>query len=321
MAEGKGISRRELLKRAGIGAGGLAVSGAAAPQVWAAPRVSQADQTIKIGFVSPLTGPASGFGEPDPYVLGLAKAALAKGLTIGGTTYSVEVVNKDGAVDAERGRAGGERPDQLREGRPDADDLDPRGREPGLRRVRGGGRPVHLHGRAVGGLVLRPRCEAGEALAVPLHLPLLLRRRELLQHVYPSVAAGEDEQGRRRDVAERRRRQRDPRLARAAAREGRLQDRRPRRLPGRHERLHGADHEVQAGRDPDLQHVPDPARLRDLLAAGRAAGADEADQDRPDCENGTVRLAGRGARLARLQPRERRLLGADVAVSLAARRA
>src|SRR5580765_1204119 len=96
MAEGKGISRRELLKRAGIGAGGLAVSGAAAPQVWAAPRVSQADQTIKIGFVSPLTGPASGFGEPDPYVLGLAKAALAKGLTIGGTTYSVEVVNKDG---------------------------------------------------------------------------------------------------------------------------------------------------------------------------------------------------------------------------------
>jgi branched-chain amino acid transport system substrate-binding protein len=95
MAEGKGISRRELLRRAGLGAGGLAVSGAAAPQVWAAPRVSQADQTLKIGFVSPLTGPASGFGEPDPYVLGLAKKALAKGLTIGGATYAVEVVNKD----------------------------------------------------------------------------------------------------------------------------------------------------------------------------------------------------------------------------------
>ncbi len=64
----------------------------------------------------------------------------------------------------------------------------------------------------------------------------------------------------------------------------------------------------QAG-DPDLQHVPDPARLRDLLAPGGPAGADEADQDRADCENGTVRLAGLGARLARLQPRERRLLG------------
>ena len=95
MAEGKGISRRELLKRAGVGAGGLAVSGAAAQQVWAAPRISQADQTIKIGFVSPLTGPASGFGEPDPYVLGIAKKTLAAGLTIGGTKYTVEVVNKD----------------------------------------------------------------------------------------------------------------------------------------------------------------------------------------------------------------------------------
>ncbi len=95
MAEGKAISRRDLLKRAGVGAGGLAVAGAAAPQIWAAPRVSEDDQTIKIGFVSPLTGPASGFGEPDPYVLGLAKKALAGGLTIGGTKYAVQVINKD----------------------------------------------------------------------------------------------------------------------------------------------------------------------------------------------------------------------------------
>src|SRR5947209_11991999 len=29
--------------------------------------------TIKIGFVSPRTGPAAGFGEPDGYVLGLAR--------------------------------------------------------------------------------------------------------------------------------------------------------------------------------------------------------------------------------------------------------
>ena len=86
MVERKGISRRELLKRAGVGAGGLAVSGVVAPELWAAPRVSQADQTLKIGFVSPITGPASGFGEPDPYVLGLAKKALAKGLTVGGTS-------------------------------------------------------------------------------------------------------------------------------------------------------------------------------------------------------------------------------------------
>jgi branched-chain amino acid transport system substrate-binding protein len=95
MAEDKSISRRELIRRAGIGAGGLAVAGAAAPRSWAGLRVSEASQTITIGFISPLTGPAAGFGEPDPYVLGLARKALASGLTIGGKKYSVNVINKD----------------------------------------------------------------------------------------------------------------------------------------------------------------------------------------------------------------------------------
>lgn len=92
----KAISRRELLKRAGVGAGGLTVAGVAAPRIWAAPRVSEADQTITIGYVSPLTGPDAGFGEPDPYVLALVRKKFASGLTIGGTKYSVNVVNKDG---------------------------------------------------------------------------------------------------------------------------------------------------------------------------------------------------------------------------------
>ncbi len=95
MAEGTRISRRELIKRAGIGAGGLAISGTAAPKVWAAPRLYEANPTIKIGFVSPLTGAAAGFGEPDPYVIGLAKTALAKGLKIGGTSYTVQIIDKD----------------------------------------------------------------------------------------------------------------------------------------------------------------------------------------------------------------------------------
>ena len=71
----------------------------------------------------------------------------------------------------------------------------------------------------------------------------------------------------------------------------------------------------------DLQHLPDPARLRDVLAPGRAAGADQADQDRPDRQDRPVPLAGRGARRARLQPRERRLLAPDVPVHVVAHRA
>jgi branched-chain amino acid transport system substrate-binding protein len=94
MPEGK-ITRRELLKRGAVGAGGLAVSGSLAGPVWARGRAAEASSTIKIGFVSPITGATSGFGEPDPYVLSLARRAFAKGLKIGGKTYTVQIVNRD----------------------------------------------------------------------------------------------------------------------------------------------------------------------------------------------------------------------------------
>ncbi|MFN2628209.1 MAG: ABC transporter substrate-binding protein [Gaiellaceae bacterium] len=89
------ISRGELLKRAGVGAGGIAVSGALAEPSWARPGSHEASTTIKIGFVSPITGATAGFGEPDPYVLSLARTAFAKGLRIGGKHYSVQIINRD----------------------------------------------------------------------------------------------------------------------------------------------------------------------------------------------------------------------------------
>jgi branched-chain amino acid transport system substrate-binding protein len=92
---GGGISRRELLKRGAVGAGGLVVSGALADPIWARPITWDASNTITIGFVSPLTGPAGGFGEGDPYIISLAKKGFAKGLTVGGKKYAVNIVNKD----------------------------------------------------------------------------------------------------------------------------------------------------------------------------------------------------------------------------------
>ena len=89
------ISRRELLKRAGVGAGGLVLSGALAEPVWARPRSYDASNTIKIGYISPITGPAAGFGEGDPYILGLARKAVRKGVTIGGKHYAVQIVSRD----------------------------------------------------------------------------------------------------------------------------------------------------------------------------------------------------------------------------------
>jgi branched-chain amino acid transport system substrate-binding protein len=97
--ETQGYSRRDLLKRAGVGAAGFAAAGSFAEPIWARPRVADAGNTIKLGFVSPLTGPAAGFGEGDPYIIGLAKKGFAKGLTVGGTHYTVEIVNKDSQSD------------------------------------------------------------------------------------------------------------------------------------------------------------------------------------------------------------------------------
>jgi branched-chain amino acid transport system substrate-binding protein len=60
-------------------------------------------KTLRIGFVSPRTGPVASFGEPDSFVLDLAKKAFAAGITVGGTKYAVEVVDKDGQSDPARG--------------------------------------------------------------------------------------------------------------------------------------------------------------------------------------------------------------------------
>ena len=91
-----GVSRRDFVKRAAAGAGGLALAG----QMTSA--FAQASDLIKIGFVSPRTGPLGGFGEGDPYVLGLARKALANGLTAGGKKYKVEIIDRDSQSDPAR---------------------------------------------------------------------------------------------------------------------------------------------------------------------------------------------------------------------------
>lgn len=98
------ISRSELLRRAGIGVGGLIVAGSV-PASALARVVSEAApeaSTLKIGFISPRSGPLAGFGEPDPYVLGLARKAFAKGITIGGKRYAVKIIDKDTQSDPVR---------------------------------------------------------------------------------------------------------------------------------------------------------------------------------------------------------------------------
>src|SRR5436309_11150831 len=83
-----------MLKGTGVVLGGLAVPGLL--EACLSSSSSSSSGSIKIGYVSPITGPAAGFGEPDAYVLSLARKAFQNGITIGGSNYSVEIVSRDG---------------------------------------------------------------------------------------------------------------------------------------------------------------------------------------------------------------------------------
>jgi branched-chain amino acid transport system substrate-binding protein len=81
------IDRRTVMRR---GLGMLA-----APAVLRAIPANAQSKSIKIGHVSPRTGPLAGFGEADGFILDQVRGILAKGLESGGKTYPVEIVSKD----------------------------------------------------------------------------------------------------------------------------------------------------------------------------------------------------------------------------------
>lgn len=60
-----------------------------------APAVFAARDIIRIGYVSPRTGPFAPFAEADEYILQGVRKAVANGLTIGGKTYAVEILARD----------------------------------------------------------------------------------------------------------------------------------------------------------------------------------------------------------------------------------
>jgi branched-chain amino acid transport system substrate-binding protein len=92
------ITRREFAKRAVAAASGASLAGAISA-FWT---TANAADTLKVGFISPRSGPLAGFGEPDPYVIGLVRKALAKGFEVGGKTYAVEIIDKDTQSDPAR---------------------------------------------------------------------------------------------------------------------------------------------------------------------------------------------------------------------------
>ncbi|HYF18221.1 MAG TPA: ABC transporter substrate-binding protein [Ramlibacter sp.] len=54
-----------------------------------------ASDTVKIGYVSPQTGPLAPFGEADKWVIDQMKAAFKDGIVVGGRKHAVQIVLKD----------------------------------------------------------------------------------------------------------------------------------------------------------------------------------------------------------------------------------
>jgi branched-chain amino acid transport system substrate-binding protein len=88
------LSRRSFIKTALAGGTALTVSGRAGS--------AQSSDVIKIGYITPRSGALAGFGEPDGFVLDVARKVLADGLTAGGKTYKVEILDRDTQSDPSR---------------------------------------------------------------------------------------------------------------------------------------------------------------------------------------------------------------------------
>src|SRR6516165_5565560 len=81
------LDRRSLMK-----AGLTAI---AAPAVLRILPANAQSRVIKIGHVSPRTGPIAAFGEADPFILDQIQKLVAKGISNGGKTYPVQIISRD----------------------------------------------------------------------------------------------------------------------------------------------------------------------------------------------------------------------------------
>lgn len=92
------MTTKTTLSRRQFGAGVAALGAASTLPM---PALAQS-KTIKIGFVTPQTGPLAVFAESDAFVLEQFRTQLADGLQINGETYNVEFIVKDSQSNSNR---------------------------------------------------------------------------------------------------------------------------------------------------------------------------------------------------------------------------
>ena len=84
-----GVTRRRFVQATGAAAGV-----AAASSLLPMPAIA-AERPIKLGYVSPQTGPLAAFGEADKFTIATVQAALKGGIKVGKKTHPVEIIVKD----------------------------------------------------------------------------------------------------------------------------------------------------------------------------------------------------------------------------------
>jgi branched-chain amino acid transport system substrate-binding protein len=89
------LGRRDLLRAAGAGAAGAGLSALAGCSTKLKGSGTSSSKTIRIGYVSPQTGPLASFAAADNFILKEIRDALRKGVKVGGSTRSVKIVVKD----------------------------------------------------------------------------------------------------------------------------------------------------------------------------------------------------------------------------------
>ena len=65
------------------------------PAILKSSRAYSTTSTLKVGHVSPRTGPLAGFAEADDYVRKGIEATMSSGLEINGKSWNVEIISKD----------------------------------------------------------------------------------------------------------------------------------------------------------------------------------------------------------------------------------
>ena len=187
---------------------------------------------IKVGYVSPETGPLAPMGETDDFVLKGVRAAFKDGVANPGRPISDRDHRQGQPVQSEPRGGGGGRVDPAGQHRPHGGRRDAREQQSGLRPVRTERGALHLDHHALAALVFRPRRRSGQGL--PVDLPLLLGHRRHHRGVHQHLETGADQQEGRPVPRQRRRRQRlgrsEDRPAARADQDG-LHGLRPRPLP------------------------------------------------------------------------------------------